>query len=67
MNPYSVNPYRDDEFLVAKRDRKGNVVHYRRRRHQRSEKDDNRFFLATGIAMVALFGWMLADWAGTPM
>lgn len=67
MNPYLGNPYRDDEFLVPKRDRKGNVVHCRRRRHPRSEEDDNRFFLATGIATIVLFGWMLADWINAPM
>lgn len=67
MSPYLANPYRDDEFLVPKRDSKGTVVHYRRRRYPKNEKDDNRFFIVTGIAVVALFAWMLADWVNTPM
>lgn len=67
MRPYSVNPHRDDEYLVPKKDGKGTVVHYRHRRYPKSEKDDNRFFIVTGITVVALFAWMLADWVNTPM
>lgn len=66
MNPYSVNPHRDDEYLVPKRDRRGNVVHHRRRRAKGGDPDA-RFFLASGIAMAVLFGAMLADWVNTPM
>lgn len=67
MNPYLGSPHRDDEFLVPKRDLKGNVVHYRRRRCRRSEKDDARFFIAAGAALTAMFAWMLVTWINTPL
>lgn len=67
MSPYLANPRRDDEFLVPKRDRKGNVVHYRRRRYRRNEEDDARFFIATGAGLVAMFAWMLVTWINTPL
>lgn len=67
MSPYLANPRRDDEYLVPKRDLKGNVVHYRRRRYPKSEKDDNRFFIATGAALVAMFTWMIVTWINTPL
>ena len=66
MNPYSVNPHRDDEYLVPKRDLKGNVVHYRRRRC-RNEEDSDRFFLAMGLATALMFGAMLVSWIHTPL
>lgn len=67
MRPYSVNPHRDDEYLIPKKDGKGTVVHLRRRRYPKNEKDDKAFFIVTGIAVIALFAWMLADWVNTPM
>lgn len=67
MNPYLANPHRDDEYLIPKKDGKGTVVHFRRRRYPKNEKDDNRFFIVTGIATAVLFGWMLFDWINTPM
>ncbi len=67
MSPYLVNPHRDDEFLVPKKDSKGTVVHYRRRRYQRNKEDDNKFYLAIGIAMVAMFAWMFLTWINTPL
>ena len=66
MNPYSVNPHRDDEYLVPKRDLKGNVVHYRRRRY-RNEEDEERLFLAMGLATALMFGAMLVSWIHTPL
>lgn len=67
MRPYSVNPHRDDEYLIPKKDGKGTVVHCRRRRYPKNEKDDKAFFIVTGIAVIALFAWMIADWVNTPM
>lgn len=67
MSPYLVNPHRDDEFLIPKRDLKGNVVHYRRRRYRRSEEDDARLFLATGAALTAMFAWMIVTWINAPL
>jgi hypothetical protein len=67
MNPYLRNPHRDDEFLIPKKDGKGTVVHCRRRRHPRSEKDDNRFFIAIGIVVAIMYAWMLIDWINAPL
>lgn len=67
MNPYSVNPHRDDEYLVPKRDLKGNVVHYRRRRYKASKDDEDRFYLAMGMATALMFGVMLVSWIHTPL
>lgn len=67
MNPYSVNPHRDDEYLVPKRDLKGNVVHYRRKRCRENEEDSDRFYLAMGMAVALMFGTMFVSWIHTPM
>lgn len=67
MSPYLANPHRDDEFLVPKKDSKGTVVHYRRRRYPKSEKDDNRFFIVTGVIMTVMYAWMILDWINTPL
>lgn len=67
MYPYLVNPLDEDEYLVPKRDLKGNVVHYRRRRYARSEEEYDRFFLAVGVATAVMFGAMLVSWINTPL